>query len=185
MPLILLRAAVWLLLLLGLRAPALRVLQAMQAQAPRDVFAIATRAHLLAQSPAPEALRLAAADLRLLCQLQPEQAGPAFNLGYVLEKLGDWAEAEHAMARAVALDPKLDRAWYGLGLVRLQLGQAQAAIEAFKRNTELQPLSPYGWTQLARAHQRQQQPQEAQRIVEHLRGFEPQVAAALAQELKT
>ncbi len=182
---ILLRAAVWLLLLLGLRALALQVLQTMRAQAPQDGFALATRAHLLAQSSAPEALRLAAADLRQLCQLQPDQAGAAFNLGYVLEKLGDWPEAERAMARAVALDPKLDRAWYGLGLVRLQMGQIPSAIEAFKRNTELQPLSPYGWTQLARAHHSQQQPQEAQRIVEHLRGFEPQVAAALAQELRT
>jgi hypothetical protein len=46
----------------------------------------------------------------------------------------------------------------------------------------LQPMSPYGWYQLARVHMDRQQPDEARKIIRHLKGFEPKVAAQLERE---
>jgi hypothetical protein len=51
-----------------------------------------------------------------------------------------------------------------------------------KRNTELQPMSPYGWYQLARVYVDRRQPEEAVKIICHLKGFEPKVAAQLERE---
>jgi Tfp pilus assembly protein PilF len=55
-------------------------------------------------------------------------------------------------------------------------------VSALKRNTELQPMSPYAWYQLARVHVDRQEPGEAVKIIRHLRGFEPKVAAQLERE---
>ena len=44
-------------------------------------------------------------------------------------------------------------------------------------------MSPYGWYQLARVHlDRHQDPNEAVKIIRHLKGFEPKVAAQLERE---
>jgi hypothetical protein len=53
---------------------------------------------------------------------------------------------------------------------------------ALRKNTELQPMSPYGWYQLARVHVDRQEPEEAARIIRHLKKFEPKVAAQLERE---
>jgi tetratricopeptide (TPR) repeat protein len=82
----------------------------------------------------------------------------------------------------VALDPKLDRAWYGLGLSLIRQGRLDEAIDALKRNTELQPMSPFGWYQLARVHANRSEPEKARKIIAHLQRFEPQVAAQLQRE---
>jgi Tfp pilus assembly protein PilF len=55
-------------------------------------------------------------------------------------------------------------------------------VAALKRNTELQPMSPYGWYQLARVQVDRQQPDEARKIIRHLKGFEPKVADQLVRE---
>ena len=55
-------------------------------------------------------------------------------------------------------------------------------MTALKRNTELQPMSPYGWYQLARVHMDRHEPEEARKIIRHLQGFEPKVAAQLQRE---
>jgi tetratricopeptide (TPR) repeat protein len=106
-----------------------------------------------------------------------------FNLAFLLEAAGrPPADAAAAVRRALALDEKLDRAWYGLGLALIRLGQPDEAVAALKRNTELQPMSPYGWYQLARLHASRQDGAEAVKIIRHLRGFEPKVAAQLERE---
>jgi len=56
------------------------------------------------------------------------------------------------------------------------------AVAALKRNTELQPMSPYGWYQLARVHVDRSEPEEAAKIIRHLKGFDPKVAAQLERE---
>ena len=86
------------------------------------------------------------------------------------------------MRRATELSPELDRAWYGQGLVLIRLQRFDEAIAALKRNTELQPMSPYGWYQLARIHVDRKEPDKAVKIIRHLKGFEPKVAAQLERE---
>ena len=76
----------------------------------------------------------------------------------------------------------MDRAWYGLGLVLIQSRRLDEAALALTRNTELQPMSPFGWYQLARVQADRQQPDAALRIVAHLKGFEPRVAAQFERE---
>ena len=60
----------------------------------------------------------------------------------------------------------------GWSLIRLQ--RLDEAVAALKRNTELQPMSPYGWYQLARVHvDRQRAGRGASKIIRHLRGSSP------------
>ena len=56
------------------------------------------------------------------------------------------------------------------------------ALVALKRNTTLQPMSPFGWYQMARVHVDLQQPEEAKAVIRHLKEFEPKVAAQLERE---
>ena len=43
-------------------------------------------------------------------------------------------------------------------------------------------MSPSGWVQLARVHVDRDDPEAARKIIRHLRGFEPKVAAQLQRE---
>lgn len=173
-----LQALVW--LVLTQREPALRVFTQMLRHWPKDAYALASRAHLLAQlGRRGEAIE----DAIALTRAHPQRsAADWFNLAFLLEEADRIDEAEPAFRSAVAIDPKLDRAWYGLGLVLIRQRRFDDAVQALKRNTELQPMSPYGWYQLARVHIDRQDPDEARKIIRHLKGFEPKVAAQLERE---
>ncbi len=172
------RAMGW--LVLGRQAPALALFNEMLQRWPRDGYALASRSHLRAQRGQRDE---AIADMQTLVAAQPD-CSPAywFNLAYLLEDAGRYREAEPAFRRALALDAKADRAWYGLGMVLIRLQRHDEAVAALKKNTELQPMSPYGWYQLARVQFDRQQPEETKKIIRHLKGFEPKVAAQLERE---
>ena len=173
-----LRAMVW--LLAERRQAALHTFTEILGRWPGDAYALASRAHVLAQLGEREA---AIADAQSLVNLHPKRsAADWFNLAFLLEADGRLEEAELAFKGAVALDPKLDRAWYGLGLVLIRQRRLDEAVKALKRNTELQPMSPYGWYQLARVHMDSHEPEEVRRIINHLKGFEPKIAAQLERE---
>ena len=76
----------------------------------------------------------------------------------------------------------MDRAWYGLALLLIRERRFDEAVVALKKNTELQPMSPFGWYQLARVHVDRQDPDEAVKVIRHLKRFEPKVAAQLERE---
>lgn len=158
---------------------ALALLQRLRPRHPHDPALLATHAHLLAQTGQ---LAQACALLQELVGLQPDSAAHWFNLGFVQERLGLAAAAEASFRRALALDERLDRAWYGLGLALVALGRLDEALQALQRNTELQPMSPYAWAQMARIHADRAETEQARRIIRHLQGFEPKVAAQLARE---
>lgn len=173
-----LRAMGW--LLLGRQEAAERVFGDMLARWPRDAYALASRSFVRAQLGR---LGEAIEDARRLVDAHPQRsAGDWFNLGFLLEADGQLGEAVDAFGQAVARDAKLDRAWYGLGLALLRQGRREEAVQALQRNTELQPMSPYGWYHLARAQADCQRPEEARRIIRHLQGFEPRIAAQLERE---
>jgi tetratricopeptide (TPR) repeat protein len=166
-------------LLVGRHAFALRAFDALQALDPGDRHALASRAQLEDRLGRPEkALSL---QRQLVMRVQG-QAAAWFNLGFMLEKAGILDEALSAFEQASRLSPRLDRAWYGMGLVLIRLRRFDDAVDALRKNTELQPMSPYGWYQLARVHVDRQEPEEALRIIRHLQGFEPKVAAQLERE---
>lgn len=168
------------LLVVGRQRAAESVFDALLARWPSDAYGLASRAHLRAQSGRTE---LAIADAERLVATQPERsAADWFNLAFLRDKLDRHEAAEAAFRRALALDAKLDRAWYGLGLTLIRQGRLEDAVAALRRNTELQPLSPFGWYQLARVHANRREPEKARKIIEHLRSFEPKVAKQLERE---
>ncbi len=168
------------LLILNRRVAALAVFDAMLARWPDDAYALASRCHVRAQLGRRDD---AIADAERLTSLHPERsAGDWFNLAFLLDEAGRFADAEAAFRRSLALDAKLDRAWYGLGLALIRQQRYDEAVAALKRNTELQPMSPYGWYQLARVHFDRHDPEAARKIIRHLQGFEPKIAAQLQRE---
>jgi Flp pilus assembly protein TadD len=167
------------LLMFGRRGQALRLLRAMQSEFPGDAYALASIAHLQSQDGDT---RGALITMEQLLAVQAQDGSHWFNYGFLLEAAERYEQAEAAFRRAVELRPGLDRAWYGLGLVLIRLGRLDEAADALKRNTQLQPMSPFGWYQLARVHVDRREPEEAVRIIRHLRNFEPKVAAQLERE---
>ena len=174
------RASAMAWLVLGRRDAALRVFDRMLVRWPENAYALASRAHLKAQAGRRDD---AIADAKQLVAAHPDRsAADWFNLAFLLEEARRLSEAEAAFRRAVQMDPTFDRAWYGLGLTLIRLGRNEDALAALERNTALQPMSPYGWYQRARVHMERQEPEAALKIIRHLKGFEPKVAAQLERE---
>lgn len=172
------QAIAW--LVVGQHTRAHAVFDRMLREFPGDPYALGSRAHLHAAAGRREA---ALADYRDLTERHPQHSAAVwFNQGFLLDEAGRYDEAERCFRQAVEIDPKLDRAWYGLGLVLIRAHRFDEAIAALKRNTELQPMSPYAWYQMARAHVDRHEPEEAAKIIRHLKGFEPKVAAQLERE---
>jgi tetratricopeptide (TPR) repeat protein len=168
------------LLVLGQRHSAEVTFDAMLRRWPGDAYALASRAHLRAEAGQTE---LALQDAERLVEAHPQRdAADWFNLAFLRDALERHEGAEAAFRTALTLNPKLDRAWYGLALTLIKQRRLDEAVTALKSNTELQPMSPFGWYQLARVHVDRAEPEKARRIIAHLKGFEPKVAAQLERE---
>jgi tetratricopeptide (TPR) repeat protein len=167
------------LLVFGLRGKANEVFKEILSRNPVDVLALNSLAYEdLKNNRHTQALNYFETAL-----LQtPDNANAHFNVGFVCEELGRSPEAELAFNAAIQIDQKMDRAWYGLGLVLVRQRKFEESLVAFKRNTELQSMSPYAWYQMARVHMELGQPEKAVEVMRHLKGFEPKVAAQLERE---
>lgn len=167
------------LLFLGLHAAAKEVFLDMLKRWPDDVLALNSLAYDATQS---RHLSIALAHYARVIDLQPLTSNAHFNHAFVAEELGQLELAEQGFRAALQIEEDMDRAWYGLGLVLVRQGRLAEALDALKRNTKLQPMSPFGWYQMARVHVDLQQPEEARAVIRHLKGFEPKVAAQLERE---
>ena len=163
----------------GRPAPVLACVDGWLQAQPEHPHALATQAHWLAVT---KDWHGAAEVLLRLRVLQPQVAAHAFNLGFVLQGLARWSEAQSAFEAATKINPLLDRAWYGLGVVLIELGDLSGAEQALRRNTELQPMSPLAWYQLAHLYRERGELAQAQDLLRHLRSFEPRVARQLERE---
>lgn len=176
------QALVWrakALLFVGRKAAAKAVFERILERWPQDVLAINSLAYdALLSDHKTQALQYYAQALTL----QPQVCNAHFNHAYVAEQLDLLALAEEGFRAALQIDEKMDRAWYGLGLVLVRQGRLQEALQALDRNTRLQPMSPFGWYQMVRVHVDLHQPEEARAVIRHLKGFEPKVAAQLERE---
>ncbi len=119
-----------------------------------------------------------------LVERWPENADAWFNLGFIYENRNDLANAERCFTQALDLNSKIDRAWYGLALTLIRGGRLDEAIGALKKNIELQPFSPYGYYQLGMTYHHLGRDDEARRIHERLKSFEPKYAATLQRDLE-
>ena len=160
-------------------AMALEYRQRIAAARPQDAQALGELAHLKAQAGGrPEAIEL----LQRALAIDPKQSGTWYNLGYLLQESQRHDEAIAAFDAALDIDPKLDLALYGKALSLIKTERLTEAIAPLKRHIALQPMSPYGFYQLAHVHHRLQQPDEVARVIRRLSGFEPQVAKQLERE---
>jgi tetratricopeptide (TPR) repeat protein len=167
------------LLVVGLRAQAHDVFQEILAINPADPLALNSLGY---QELSNQRFIQALGYFERALVQTPNNANAHFNVGFVCEELGRSQQAELAFKAAIQIDEKLDRAWYGLGLALVRQQRFEDSLAAFKRNTELQSMSPFAWYQMARVHMEMGQPQEALAVMRHLKGFEPKVAAQLERE---
>ena len=116
--------------------------------------------------------------------IRPDWPEVQFGRGFLLQEQGDHETALAAFDRALAVNPDHDRALYGKALSLIALHRGDEAVQPLERNTRLQPMSPYGWYQLARVLFDRGKPEKAQSIIDHLSTFEPKVAAQLARETR-
>jgi len=72
------------------------------------------------------------------------------NLGLALYHLKRYREAEEALRFAINLEPKLEGAYYNLGLVFVAEDRKDEARMVFRRARELAPESPFGQAALER-----------------------------------
>jgi len=158
---------------------ALEYWQRLRAERPRDATVVATIAHVRAGSGhRDEAIAL----MHQALEIDPRRAAHWFNLGFLQQERGDHEDAISSFERAIALDEKLDRAHYGKGLSLVKLGRTEEAIAPLKKNCELQPMSPYGWYQLAHVYHRLGDSKRVAQVIKQLAGFEPKVAKQLERE---
>ena len=148
---------------------------------PRYDYARIMLGNLLAEAgDAAGAIR----ELEKLAEISPGNADGWFNLGFLHDKADNAAEAERCFRRAVQLKPTLDRAWYGLGLVLIREGRLSEAVEALKANIKLQPFNPYGYYQLGMTYHHLGLVEEAWKVHEQLKGFEPKFSATLKRDIE-
>jgi tetratricopeptide (TPR) repeat protein len=78
----------------------------------------------------------------------PETANQ--NLGLALYHLKKYREAEQTLRFAISLDPKMQTAYYNLGLVFIAENRKDEAKAAFRQAQQLGPDSPVGRAALDR-----------------------------------
>lgn len=167
-------------LVLGAKSLAMAVYEKMLKLDPDDADALSSVGNL--RMAAGDSIGAVSAFVDLV-ERHPNHAEGWFNLGYIYEQREDLGPAERCFRQAVRLDPKLDRAWYGLALVLIRTGRLRESLDALKANIKLQPMSPYGYYQLGMTQHHLGNADEARRVIEQLKGFEPKYAATLARDI--
>ena len=115
-------------------------------------------------------------------ELDANDANSWFNLGYLHQKNSDHTPAIAAFEHATKINEDHDRAWYGQGLSLIALGQYADAITPLKKNTELQPMSPFGHMALVRTYFKLGDPDRCETEMCKLAAFDPKNAAVLEDE---
>jgi tetratricopeptide (TPR) repeat protein len=108
----------------------------------------------------------AQAELELAQPLAPDDAEIPFLLGDLAYRTLQMELAERYYRRATELDPRSAAAFGNLALVLLELGQAQAAVDATQRALTLSPADPRFEALLGQGVLRLGRPQEAAQLLE-------------------
>jgi tetratricopeptide (TPR) repeat protein len=156
-----------------------RVLEIARTEYPDDPDVLAALGFLYVQQ---DRRREALALFDRAIVARPGDTELHFDRGFLLQGLNDHQAAIDAFNQALAINPDHDRALYGLGLSLISLRRLDEAVPPLERNTKLQPMSPYGWYQLARVQFDRGKADKTEAIIRHLANFEPKIAAQLARE---
>jgi len=82
----------------------------------------------------------------------------------------------------VRLKPKMDRAWYGLGLCLGSLGNHEEAANAMQRAAELQPMNGFAWYHLGMAHHALRRTDKVAEVAKHLNRFDRKLTRQLIHD---
>jgi tetratricopeptide (TPR) repeat protein len=170
--------AIW-SLIFNKRETAIGYWEKMRVLRPTDPMIPASIAHLKAELGFK---REALALLHQSLEMKDANALAWYNVGYIHQEFEEQEQAIVAFDKAIAHDEKMDLAYYGKALALIKRGKVEEAIPLLKRNTELQPMSPYGWYQLAHAYNRLGQSDKARKTILKLSKFEPKVAVQVQNE---
>lgn len=77
--------------------------------------------------------------IRPVAERNPDWAGPSFELGRALARMGDWASAEAPLASAVRVNPRWANAQLELGRCLMQLGRTDEGRTPARRAAMLEP----------------------------------------------
>lgn len=120
--------------------------------------------------------------LKKALQSDSNNAAAWFNLGYLQQEGELHAEALQSFDRALKQHEKMDQAFYGKAISLIKLTRYEEAVEALLENTRLQPMSPYGWYQLAHTYKKMDNLDQVRKTIKKLAAFEPKVAMLAQQE---
>jgi len=124
----------------------------------------------------------AEALLRKALDITPDYSAAWFNLGFLTQKRGQHDRALECFDQAIRFHEKMDRAHYGRALSLIALNRPEEAKAALERTIDLQPMSPYGYYQLATLHHKLGDEKACIKLVKRLHKFEPQLAVQLQRE---
>lgn len=120
--------------------------------------------------------------LRRALEVEPRNAAGWFNLGFILQERRLHADAIRAFDSAIEIDGRLDRAFYGKALSLMNLGNFAEARPLLETTIKLQPMSPYGYYQLAALQFKTGDHDGYIKTTSKLGKFEPQLAVQLQRE---
>ena len=86
------------------------------------------------------------------------------------------------MSRTPGRAPRLDRAWYGIGLSLRALGQPEQALDAFEQAAVLQPMNGHAFYEVGMTHHALGRSDKVEEVLGHLGSFDPRLANKLARD---
>ena len=108
------------------------------ARAPYD---LGLRSELIGRYRLRSENERAIVHLEAAAAMMPSNAEVRVELGRSLLDLTRWLDAEAAFAEAALLDPRMERAWDGLGQARARRGDLTGAEEAYRYGLSVAPAS--------------------------------------------
>lgn len=120
----------------------------------------------------------------------PARRGPAasaaeqaYARGVEAARSREWAAAEAAFARAVALRADHAEAWNGLGHALRHQGKYPASLEAYERALRLRPDYQDALEYLGEAYVQMGRLEDARRVLERLRPLDAERARELSEAI--
>jgi tetratricopeptide (TPR) repeat protein len=116
-------------------------------------------------------------------ELAPDDAATCYNRGFLLHRMQQLDAALAHMQDATRLDPSLDLAWYGSGLILAALGRHAACAGALEEAVRLQPFNGAASIALCRAYRKSGDEEKLLAEYRRIREFDPPAARQLCREL--
>ncbi len=86
-------------------------------------------------------LKQAVAQWRQMEEMLPHSCEPFYQAGRLLSELGQWADAETALTKALTLRPRLAEGWYELGGIHLATKRFESALQNYVHARRLDPAN--------------------------------------------